>query len=75
MLVKNISLGGVFWGAYRKHEPALITRSLRRLFAWYEEGALRPVVSETLPLERAADAMQRLLCREARGKIVLTNEA
>ena len=74
VLVKNISMVGVFWGAYRKHEPTLITRSLRRLFAWYDEGALRPVVSETLPLERAADAMQRLLRREARGKIVLTTE-
>ena len=74
VLVKNISMVGVFWGAYRKHDPTLITRSLRRLFTWYEEGTLRPVVSETLPLERAADAMQRLLRREARGKIVLTTE-
>ena len=72
VLVKNISLVGVFWGAYRMHEPAVITRSLQRLFAWFEEGALRPVISETLPLEGAARAMQRLLNREARGKIVLT---
>ena len=75
VLVKNISMVGVFWGAYRMHEPAVITESLRRLFAWYEEGALRPVISESLPLERAAEAMQRLLRREARGKIVLTTEA
>ena len=72
VLVKNISLVGVFWGAYRMHEPAVITQSLQRLFAWFEEGALRPVISETLPLEGAAQAMQRLLNREARGKIVLT---
>lgn len=72
VLVKNISMVGVYWGAYRMHDPALLTGSLRRLFAWFEEGALRPVISETLPLERAADAMQRLLRREAQGKIVLT---
>ena len=72
VLVKNISMVGVFWGAYRMHEPAVITGSLQRLFAWFEEGALRPVISETLPLEGAAQAMQRLLGREARGKIVLT---
>ena len=72
VLVKNISMVGVYWGAYRMHEPAVITGSLRRLFAWFEEGALRPVISETLPLEAAAEAMQRLLTREARGKIVLT---
>ena len=75
VLVKNISMVGLYWGAYQRREPRLITDSLRRLFAWFEEGALRPVISETLPLERAAEAMQRLLRREARGKIVLTTAA
>ena len=72
VLVKNISMVGVYWGAYRKHEPGIVTASLQRLFSWFEHGALRPTISETLPLERAAEAMQRLLRREARGKIVLT---
>ena len=72
VLVKNISMVGVYWGAYRIHEPAIITGSLHRLFAWFEEGTLNPVISETLPLERAAEAMQRMLRREARGKLVLT---
>ena len=72
VLVKNISMVGVYWGAYRMREPAIITGSLHRLLAWFEEGALNPVISEILPLERAAEAMQRLLRREARGKIVLT---
>ena len=75
VLVKNISMIGVYWGAYRLHDPSVITGSLQRLFAWFEEGALRPMVSETLPLERAAEAMQRLLRREAQGKIVLTTAA
>lgn len=75
VLVKNVSVVGVFWGAYRMHEPAVVTGSLQRLFGWFEKGALRPVISETLPLERAAEAMQRLLRREAKGKIVLTTLA
>ena len=75
VLVKNISMVGLYWGAYRTHEPKVVTDSLRRLFAWFEEGALRPVISETLPLERAAHAMRQLLNREARGKIVLTTAA
>ena len=74
VLVKNVSVVGVFWGAYRMHEPAVITGSLQRLFAWFEQGALRPVISETLPLDRAAQAMRRLLRREAKGKIVLTTQ-
>ena len=75
VLVKNVSVTGVFWGAYRMHEPAVITQSLRTLFEWFEAGALRPLVSETVPLERAPEAMQRILRREARGKIVLTTAA
>ena len=75
VLVKNVSVVGIFWGAYRMHDPAVITGSLRRLFRWFEDGALRPAISETLPLERAAQAMQRILRREAMGKIVLTTAA
>ena len=75
VLVKNVSVVGVFWGAYRSHEPAVISQSLRTLFGWFEAGTLRPVVSETMPLERAPQAMQRILRREALGKIVLTTAA
>ena len=73
--MKNMSVVGVFRGAYRMREPAIITRSLHRLFTWFEEGTLHPVISGTLPLERAAEALRRLLRREARGKIVLTTTA
>ena len=64
---------GVYWGAYRIHNPAVITGSLRRLFAWFEDGALRPMISETSAARtcRASDA-RGLLGREAQGKIVLT---
>ena len=75
VLVRNVSVTGTFRGAYRMHEPAVITQSLRTLFEWIEAGALRPVVSETMPLERAPEAMQRILRREARGRIVLTTAA
>ena len=61
--------------AEEMHEPAVVTQSLRTLFEWLEAGALRPAVSETMPLERASEAMQRILRREARGKIVLTTAA
>ncbi len=46
-----------------------LVQPLRKLI---EEGALRPVVAETFPLERAADAHRFLLGRENVGKVVLT---
>jgi NADPH:quinone reductase-like Zn-dependent oxidoreductase len=36
------------------------------------DGQLRPHVDETYPLERAADAMDRLQDGHVRGKLVLT---
>jgi NADPH:quinone reductase-like Zn-dependent oxidoreductase len=36
------------------------------------EGRLRPVVEETFPLERAADAHERIEAGHVRGKLVLT---
>lgn len=42
------------------------------LRAWVDEGRLRPVVAETFPLERGADAHRMLLERRNVGKVVLT---
>jgi NADPH2:quinone reductase len=70
-LVKNCAVVGVYWGAYLQREPAVLRRSFEQLLAWYAEGLLKPHISERLPLERAAEALQRLADREAKGKLVL----
>ena len=38
---------------------------------WFEEGRLKPHVSATFPLEKAAEAMNLLASREAKGKVVV----
>jgi NADPH2:quinone reductase len=45
---------------------------MQRLGRWYAEGKLKPHVSETFPLERAADALTLMAERKVTGKIVLT---
>jgi NADPH2:quinone reductase len=72
VLVKNISVIGVVWGAQGDRDPALITRYLAELLGWWEAGRLKPVVAKTFPLTDAASAMQALLSRRYAGKIVLT---
>lgn len=72
LLVKNCSVVGVFWGAYRKHNPRLIDESFDELFGWYDDGLLRPHVSNTFELDEVADAMQMMLERKSTGKIVIT---
>ena len=71
-LLKGCAIVGVFWGDYARREPELFARRFQQLARWFQDGALRPHVSETLPLERAAEALKRLESRTVTGKLVLT---
>ena len=71
-LLKGCSIVGVFWGDFARREPARFAESIRQLGAWYAEGRLKPHISATLPLARAADALKMMAGRKVTGKIVLT---
>ena len=45
---------------------------MEQLGRWYAEGKLKPHISETFPLERAADALTLMAARKVKGKVVLT---
>ncbi|MFW5920766.1 MAG: NADPH:quinone oxidoreductase family protein [Polyangiales bacterium] len=72
VMLKNISLVGLHWGPYRRHDPALIQRAMQDLFAMHERGDVRPLVGATFPLEHAADALESLGGRKTTGKVILT---
>jgi NADPH2:quinone reductase len=71
ILVKNISVIGVVWGAQTARDPVMIARQLEGLLGWYAEGLLKPRISMTFPMAEAAAAMEALLSRKYPGKIVL----
>ena len=72
MLVKNLSVIGVYWGGYMKFAPHVLTGSMARLFDWYAQGKLRPHVSHTLPLDEVEAALELLRSRKSTGKVVVT---
>ncbi|RMH44897.1 MAG: NADPH:quinone oxidoreductase family protein [Deltaproteobacteria bacterium] len=72
ILLKNISVVGLHWGAYLDHEPDRLRRCHDALCELYAAGAFRPVLYATLPLERYPDALDALRSRDSYGKIVLT---
>ncbi|MBX9635820.1 MAG: NADPH:quinone oxidoreductase family protein [Magnetospirillum sp.] len=72
LLVKNVTVIGYWWGAYRKLNPAMVQASLAECVQWWAEGKLKPLVSQTLPLAQAAQALELLKSRAATGKVVLT---
>src|SRR5262245_26562415 len=71
VLLKNISIVGLHWGAYRLNDPAKIPEAMQALFEMYERGAVRPVVSSTYPLAEAAKALDEIASRRSVGKVVL----
>ena len=71
-LLKGASVVGVFWGDFVRREPKEFAASVRQLGQWYAEGKLRPHVSQTFPLEKAADALKLMAARQVKGKVVLT---
>jgi NADPH2:quinone reductase len=75
VLVKNIDVIGFYWGSYQTHKPDLLRSSFTQLFQWFQHGKLRPHVSQSLPLEQAAEALQMLQQRKSTGKLVLVPTA
>ncbi|UQY32551.1 NADPH:quinone oxidoreductase family protein [Pseudomonas fulva] len=71
-LLKGASLVGVFWGSFAGRQPADNADNFRQLFAWHAEGKLKPLVSQTFPLERGGEAIAALGQRKAVGKLVVT---
>ena len=72
LLVKNLSVMGLYWGGYLAFRPDVLTTSLKTLAGWIAEGSLRPHIGARFPLDRAPEALEMLRTRKSTGKIVVT---
>lgn len=71
LLVKNLSVLGVYWGGYMKFNPRAVTDSLNVLIGWYATGRIKPHVSHILPLDRVEEGLELLRSRASTGKVVI----
>ncbi|QXG37707.1 NADPH:quinone oxidoreductase family protein [Pseudomonas viridiflava] len=71
-LLKGASVVGVFWGSFAQRQPQDNAANFKQLFTWFEEGKLKPLVSQVYPLERAGEAIDALGGRRAVGKVVVS---
>ncbi len=71
VLLKNMSVVGIAWGAYLKHEPELLGRIHADLLGLYAEGKVDPLVHCVLPLEEAPRGLADLAGRRTVGKVVV----
>ncbi len=70
-LVKGCAVVGVFWGAFVVKEPDESLHNNQQLFDWYTTGKIRPHIDHVYPLEEAPKALEDILARTVKGKIVL----
>ncbi|KAL1696349.1 hypothetical protein GGG16DRAFT_43829 [Schizophyllum commune] len=72
VLLKNVSVVGLHWGAYNIHEPARVPEVWKTLLSMLSSGKVKPVIFSTVyPLERIADGMTALERRETWGKAIV----
>jgi NADPH2:quinone reductase len=74
LLLKNMSAVGVFWGRQVIESPSYLRNTQQALFRLYDEGKIRPVVSQAYPLADAPRALADITGRNVAGKAVLTTE-
>jgi NADPH2:quinone reductase len=71
ILLKNISLVGLHWGAYAIHEPEQIPKTIAALFELFDAGKIKPLIYKNYTLEALPDALAALGSRASYGKLVI----
>ena len=70
-LIKNYSILGLHWGLYNLVDPGAVAECHAALTDLADRGLVRPLVSERIPLARAADGVQRLGEGTTVGRVVV----
>ena len=74
-LLKGCSIVGVYYGGSLQAEPERGEANMVELMEWFRSGKVTPYVSQVYPLEKAAQALDDIATRRAKGKIVLVTAA
>ncbi|KLO18426.1 alcohol dehydrogenase [Schizopora paradoxa] len=72
VLLKNIAVTGIHWGAYGKNEPQRIPVVWKELLGLLASGKVKPIAySETYTLENLANGLRALEDRKTYGKAIV----
>ena len=71
LLLNNIDVVGVGWGAWAMTHPGYLQRQWAALEPLLASGAVAPPAPQVFELDRAGEALAALEDRTARGKVVL----
>ena len=73
-LVKNYSILGLHWGLYNTKNPKLVQHCHEQLTELAARGAIKPLVSERVPLGGAAAAVQKVADGLTTGRVAVVME-
>ncbi len=71
ILLKNISVVGLHWGAYATNEPERVPEVFSGLARLYESGHVRPLIFGTYSLDDVPKALEALGSRGSYGKVII----
>ena len=70
-LLKGAALTGVFWGRFTQEEPQQSMANGLQIMQWMQEGQIKPHIHKTFSLEQAPAAIEELMARKVKGKVVV----
>ncbi len=73
-LLKGCQIVGVFWGSFAMRNPKGNMQNSIELMTMFSEGKLKPHIDKIYPLKEAPLALQDMMDRKVKGKVVITTE-
>jgi NADPH2:quinone reductase len=72
-LLKGCDIVGVFWGSFATKFPQKNLQNTMELMQWFSEGKLKPHIDKEYKLKDASKALEQMMHRKVKGKIVIVN--
>ncbi|MFT5385465.1 MAG: NADPH2:quinone reductase [Saprospiraceae bacterium] len=70
-LLKGSQIVGVFWGRFATEYPNENIANTMQLVQWQAEGKINPHIHATYPLADTAKALEEILARNVKGKVII----
>ena len=73
-LLKGCQVVGVFWGSFAMRNPKDNMQNSIELMTMFSEGKIKPHIHKTYSLEEAPKALEEMMARKVKGKIVIITD-
>jgi NADPH2:quinone reductase len=71
LLLHNATLSGLYLNGYKQAQPDKIKTAFQTLIHWYQEGNIKPLVSEVFSFEEAQKALELVMDKQNIGKVIV----